>query len=214
MSDEGVTTYSQSVMMTHHGRWVVNLHDDGRVEVVEFTPYASIDEAKHGVRMQEEVRQTMTAMAAFSKEKQAEYMKAQQNLTSDDEEARLQAYRILKWPQANIDKAEARRNPSRSNKSPDAGDQPHTIRDFLKRAKSWMKAEASVVTQGQLPDDQYEARMAVCRGCEYLDPREAPQVGFCKTCGCGTGVRAELTVKGRMPAATCPKNKWPVLPAK
>lgn len=82
------------------------------------------------------------------------------------------------------------------------------------KAKSWIKAEASVVTQGKLPDEQYEARIAACRACEHLDVRTEPQVGFCKACGCGTGSRAELTVKGRMPAAKCPKGKWPALPAK
>jgi len=213
MNNQGVTGYSQSVMATHHGKWVVNLHEDGRLEVVEFTPYSSIEEAKDGIRMTENVRRTMAAMASFSKERQAEYMKAQQDLTSDDEAARMWAYRVLRWPQANIDKAEERRA-NLGGRSADTGGQASTLTGFIEKAKSWIKAEASVVTQGKLPDDQYEARIAACRACEHLDVRAEPQVGFCKACGCGTGSRAELTVKGRMPAAKCPKGKWPALPVK
>ena len=83
----------------------------------------------------------------------------------------------------------------------------------MRKAASWAAAEASLLTQGPLTDEQYEARIAMCRACEHLDAREAPQIGFCKACGCGTNARAELTVKGRMPAATCPKLRWPAQPS-
>lgn len=82
---------------------------------------------------------------------------------------------------------------------------------MLQKAASWVKAEASRFTQ-ELAEGQYEARLATCRACEFLNPRDEPQVGFCKACGCGESARAELTIKGKMPAATCPKGKWPVAP--
>ena len=78
---------------------------------------------------------------------------------------------------------------------------------IVSKAASWLKAEASAIF-AKLPDDQYEARIAACRQCPQLDPLPDPQVGFCKACGCGKRARAELTVKGRMPAATCPLKKW------
>lgn len=81
----------------------------------------------------------------------------------------------------------------------------------FKKAASWVKAEISNLTQ-EMAEGQYEARLATCRSCEFLNPREAPQVGFCKACGCGESARAELTIKGNMPAATCPKGKWTVVP--
>jgi|LauGreDrversion4_2_1035121.scaffolds.fasta_scaffold44459_1 hypothetical protein len=84
---------------------------------------------------------------------------------------------------------------------------------MLAKAASWAKAEASLLTSGPLTDEQYEARIAVCRACEHLNAKPAPLVGHCKVCGCNNNARAELTVKGRMPAATCPKGKWPALTA-
>lgn len=83
----------------------------------------------------------------------------------------------------------------------------------LRKAASWAAAEASLLTQGPLTDEQYEARIAACKACEHLEASDAPQVGFCKACGCGRNARAELTVKGRMPAATCPKLRWPAQPS-
>lgn len=82
-------------------------------------------------------------------------------------------------------------------------------RSLMERAAAWAKAEASQVLSGPLSDEQYEARIAVCRSCDQLDAADAPQIGHCKACGCGKRPRAEITVKGRMPAATCPKNLWP-----
>jgi hypothetical protein len=81
----------------------------------------------------------------------------------------------------------------------------------IKNAASWFKAEASALVR-ELPADQYQARLSVCRSCEFLDARQDPQVGFCKACGCGENARAELTIKGKMPAATCPRGKWTVVP--
>ena len=80
---------------------------------------------------------------------------------------------------------------------------------LVEKAASWIRAEASMVISGKLSDADYGARIAACRACEHLSPLPDPQVGFCTGCGCGKSPRAELTVKGRMPAAKCPKRKWP-----
>lgn len=84
----------------------------------------------------------------------------------------------------------------------------------MEKAASWIKAETSLIMRGALSDEDYESRIAVCKSCDQLEAMPDPSVGFCKACGCGKNPRAELTVKGRMPAATCPKGKWPALPAK
>lgn len=84
---------------------------------------------------------------------------------------------------------------------------------LLEKAASWAKAEVSLVWNGPLSDEQLEARLSLCRRCPKLDPgKEAGQVGWCKACGCGRNPRAELTVKGRMPKATCPLDLWPKKP--
>lgn len=90
---------------------------------------------------------------------------------------------------------------------------PIAGRSLMAKAFDWAKAEASLLTQGPLPDDAYAARVAACRACDQFDPREAPQVGWCKACGCGQNARAEMTIKGRMPAANCPLDKWPAYTA-
>jgi len=82
------------------------------------------------------------------------------------------------------------------------------------KAVSWAKAEFSRVAEGPLTGDALKARLDACRACDRLDAREAPQVGFCKSCGCGQNPRAELTIKATMPAATCPINKWPLQPSR
>lgn len=82
-------------------------------------------------------------------------------------------------------------------------------RSMLSKAISYIKAEVSAVTS-TITDDEVAARLDACRSCSSLTPsKEQGQVGWCNSCGCGQGRRAELTVKSRMPAATCPLNRWP-----
>jgi hypothetical protein len=81
---------------------------------------------------------------------------------------------------------------------------------LLRKAMSYAKAEASLLVQGPVGDDQYQARVAECLKCPHLKKSEEPgQIGWCKACGCGSSARAELTVKARMPKAKCPVNSWP-----
>jgi|688.fasta_scaffold193904_4 hypothetical protein len=82
-------------------------------------------------------------------------------------------------------------------------------RPIIERAASWAKAEASQLMQGPVSSEEYDARIAVCALCPELDAAPAPKVGWCKKCGCARNSRAELTIKGRMPAAKCPLDKWP-----
>ena len=78
----------------------------------------------------------------------------------------------------------------------------------LAKATSYLKAEASQILLGKVDDTKYNARIAECRKCEHLKETEEDEIGFCGRCGCGTNPRARLTVKARMPKATCPLSKW------
>jgi len=80
---------------------------------------------------------------------------------------------------------------------------------FMEKAISFARAAASTVLS-EISPEEIEERLAACRGCEALRPMPAPQVGFCLSCGCGEHPLAELTVKAKMPAATCPRKKWKV----
>lgn len=80
----------------------------------------------------------------------------------------------------------------------------------LRQAWSYIRAEASAMIRGPVAEQVYQRRMAECVGCEHRIPSDVDVVGWCKACGCGTGPRALLTVKGRMPEAECPLQppKW------
>ena len=76
----------------------------------------------------------------------------------------------------------------------------------LAKAVSWIRAEASRVLEGDVPEDQYQARLEACRACPKLKP--ISPLGHCGACGCGTRRRAELTIKAKMPRSTCPLGNW------
>lgn len=82
-------------------------------------------------------------------------------------------------------------------------------KSLVEKAASYIKAEVSNVVSS-IPEEAVELRLAECRQCPSLKPSTNPsELGWCSACGCGQSPRAELTVKAKMPAATCPKNKWP-----
>lgn len=85
----------------------------------------------------------------------------------------------------------------------EAQEKPTTIQ----KIKQYAKAEASLLLNGAVDEEVYEARISLCKSCEHIIQSDDP-VGHCNECGCGTRKRAGLTVKGKMPEATCPKNKW------
>jgi hypothetical protein len=88
------------------------------------------------------------------------------------------------------------------------------IRQRISMAYSLARALWSVVAQARLTDAQYEARIVSCLTCDALKPSHNINnpVGYCGACGCGNGRLAQLTIKANMPGATCPKNRWAVLP--
>lgn len=88
---------------------------------------------------------------------------------------------------------------------PEPGFEPQGILD---KAVSYIRAEASLAWHGPVTDLIFERRANECRNCPSLVKDEADEIGFCGACNCGKAKRAKLTVKLRMPAATCPQKKW------
>jgi hypothetical protein len=80
---------------------------------------------------------------------------------------------------------------------------------FAQKALSYAKAEASLLVKGPVGVDELVRRLETCNACDHLKRAEEPgKLGWCTKCGCGEKSRAELTVKGRMPAASCPFGLW------
>tara|TARA_R100001510_G_C7580358_1_gene153577 strand:+ start:63 stop:722 length:660 start_codon:yes stop_codon:yes gene_type:complete len=79
-----------------------------------------------------------------------------------------------------------------------------------KNIYSYLRAEYSNIEQGPVSLPVYEERKKICGECPhrmfpdgYHDP-----LGFCTKCGCGANPRAQLTVKLKLPATSCPIGKW------
>lgn len=83
-----------------------------------------------------------------------------------------------------------------------------TIRkkSLLEKTASYLKAEASVITQS-ISLEQIEARKQACADCESCD-KQSDDNWYCNSCGCPKWERSKLQNKWRMPAVTCPLNKW------
>lgn len=78
---------------------------------------------------------------------------------------------------------------------------------FEKIIMYW-KAESSLIIEGSVSNRIFQQRMDTCKSCEHL-VETSDEVGHCGVCGCGIkSKRAGLTIKGKMPKATCAKNKW------
>jgi hypothetical protein len=76
--------------------------------------------------------------------------------------------------------------------------------------KNYAKAELSKIEQGPVSLPIYEERKKICGECphrKYVDGYKDP-LGFCTKCGCGANPRAQLTVKLKLPATSCPLDKW------
>jgi hypothetical protein len=79
-----------------------------------------------------------------------------------------------------------------------------------KNIYKYLRAEVSNIEQGPVSLPVYEERKKICGECPhrmfpdgYHDP-----LGFCTKCGCGANPRAQLTVKLKLPATSCPLDKW------
>ena len=83
-----------------------------------------------------------------------------------------------------------------------------------KNIYKYVRAEVSNIEQGPVALPVYEERKKICGECPkrmfpegYSDP-----LGFCTECGCGANPRAQLTVKLKLPATSCPLGKWDEAP--
>jgi len=91
--------------------------------------------------------------------------------------------------------------------STESGKKPPLHKRIIGNVMAYIEAEASLANYGELDDEQFNARIELCLSCDELK-QTYDKVGHCGACGCGISKRASLTVKGRMPLSTCPKNKW------
>ena len=83
------------------------------------------------------------------------------------------------------------------------------VKPFAQRAMSWVKAEVSMIADTPLQPAEYLLRLEVCNACPELKrAEEEDKLGWCTKCGCPEWSRSELTVKARMPKATCPLAMW------
>jgi len=91
--------------------------------------------------------------------------------------------------------------------APCNGDVPK--QGIVSKAMSWLKAEASLLVQGETIPEVQASRRTACMSCPKRVASEDDEVGYCGACGCGRNNRARLaTSKIRMPAAKCPLGKW------
>lgn len=93
--------------------------------------------------------------------------------------------------------------------------QPQAIVDpkaqvTVANAAKYVTAEMSLQLYGPVPDVIFEERKAQCMSCSSrkVSTTLHDDIGFCSSCGCGVNERSRLTVKLRMPKATCPINRW------
>ncbi|MGN0294957.1 MAG: DUF6171 family protein [Lachnospiraceae bacterium] len=71
------------------------------------------------------------------------------------------------------------------------------LRDMAEADKAMIeKYKAAIKKADQVQDEEYERRLAVCKGCEKLNE------GTCLACGCYVELRAA------MKAAHCSYKKW------
>lgn len=71
------------------------------------------------------------------------------------------------------------------------------LRDMAEADKAMIeKYKAAIKKSDQVPDEEYERRLAICRECEKLNE------GTCLACGCYVELRAA------MKAAHCSRKKW------
>tara|TARA_R100000995_G_C3480450_1_gene123573 strand:+ start:1428 stop:1826 length:399 start_codon:yes stop_codon:yes gene_type:complete len=75
------------------------------------------------------------------------------------------------------------------------------------KIKDYAKAEASLFLEGEVDKNIYKSRIKICKECKYFI-KTTDSIGHCNKCGCGKRKRAGLSIKCKMPKATCPVNKW------
>lgn len=73
---------------------------------------------------------------------------------------------------------------------------------FMRKVSSLMRA----VSGPRASEDVYQARLALCRACEYLKADGSKE--YCGACGCGKWKLAQLSVKLKFAQLECPAGKW------
>lgn len=106
----------------------------------------------------------------------------------------------------------AEKNEIRTDKhsEPISLDEEPTRQITAENVKGYLKAEISLHLKGPVSNEVYERRTAICMGCsERRNPEsKKDRIGYCNACGCGTGKRAALSVKLKMPESSCPLSLW------
>jgi hypothetical protein len=77
---------------------------------------------------------------------------------------------------------------------------------LVQKAVEYAKAEVSALVK-DVPLPQLQARMEACATCESREVDGG--AWYCNSCGCPKWNRSRLQAKWEMPAATCPRGKWP-----
>ena len=83
-----------------------------------------------------------------------------------------------------------------------------------KNIYKYFRAELSNIEQGPVSLPVYEERKRICGECpkRMFPPGYSDPLGFCTECGCGANPRAQLTIKLKLPATSCPLGKWDEAP--
>jgi len=108
---------------------------------------------------------------------------------------------------ADMERARALERPKRTARQIAAQAYPRFGMRTLKRVWSFLRALASWAFMPKISKRRYVARLDACLACPHRKPGEP--VGYCGKCGCGRNPLSELSTKAKMPAATCPDNRWP-----
>jgi hypothetical protein len=80
----------------------------------------------------------------------------------------------------------------------------------VKNIKSFVRAQKSVLGEGNVSLEVYQERKKICGKCPHREHVDGytDELGFCTKCGCGANPKAQLTVKLKIPKTSCPINKW------
>lgn len=107
---------------------------------------------------------------------------------------------------ADMERARALERPKPTAQQIAADAYPRFGRRTWKRVWGFVRALTSWAFMPRISKRRYVARIDACLACPHRTPGEP--VGYCGKCGCGRNPLSELSTKAKMPAATCPDNRW------
>jgi rRNA maturation endonuclease Nob1 len=76
------------------------------------------------------------------------------------------------------------------------------------KAVKYLNFELSNIKNGKVSDKIFEHRKNICVECPSNSKYGTKELGFCKSCGCGSNPRAHLSIKLTVAGTECPLNKW------